>query len=139
MSELTVVSPSPPKDKCDSCGRRFWDGGGEITDRECVRPGDGMCVMVQRVNSLSAALRTTLSWSMIREPGTTTERSQLRTVLAVLESNSLSPRDHSCPTCKRPLSVINNFVVVHFPPSDPTRTRPCDASFKRVIAGRLID
>lgn len=113
--------------RCPRCGRVQWMPFFGAIDGETCHYLDGPeCRALTDRNTLVAALRSVLRQDA---PDALTRR----TAAAVLEQ--IVGCGHECPLCRKPHSVRNGAALVHF--AETTDSKPCPASFKRVIGGVL--
>lgn len=113
---------------CHRCLRPEWDGGGPITVERCVDSGDDMCSLVAQRNTLVAVVRSLLA-------DRSDDKAVRRTAQILLEQ--IVPSGTSCVLCGRTSVVRDGATSVHF--ARVTDTRPCPASFRRVVGGLLLE
>lgn len=111
-------------DRCAHCLRHLWLASGPITLETCHCPGNDTCRLVTQRNVLIASMR-----ALLKDPV-----ASRRTALAMIEE--IVPSSDNCPLCGANFAVSRGSVVVHFAHSGDTR--PCRASFKRVLGGALV-
>ncbi len=119
---------------CPKCRREQWEGDLAINVDQCEYTGSVTCVLTMNQNSLVDSAKS-IAKMLVARTLTREEILQLRTALAVVEH--VRPSSTTCPLCSKPLVVSRSVVAVHHARNDDTR--PCDASYRSVIGGFLME